>query len=91
MVTHFFLFPFRFLMAEVTDDPIEETMKYYGNDTDILVDFPFNFFIINSFNNRSDVTGTALKAVVDLWLDNMPEGKWPNWGVSFCPTISLNQ
>ena len=77
------------MMVEVFDDNINTLMKYYGNDTVPLGDFPFNFPMIDALNNRSDLTGESLKSVVDLWLDNMPDGKWPNWVVSFS-VISLN-
>ncbi|XP_042865643.1 maltase A1-like [Penaeus japonicus] len=72
-------YPDRVMMVEVYDDNIDEVMKYYGNDTVPLADFPFNFLLIDSFRNRSDLSGVALKDALDLWLDNLPEGKWPNW------------
>ncbi|KAK7070732.1 hypothetical protein SK128_004086, partial [Halocaridina rubra] len=58
---------------------MEQLMAYYGNETFILADFPFNFKMIELLHNRTDVTGISLKSIIDLWLDNMPEGRWPNW------------
>ncbi|KAL7638994.1 UNVERIFIED_CONTAM: hypothetical protein RMT77_010528 [Armadillidium vulgare] len=69
----------RFMTLEVYDEDVKEIMKFYGNETNPVSDFPFNFFFINKLSGRSDVTGTRLKSIVDLWLDNMPKGKWPNW------------
>lgn len=69
------------LIAEVYSD-VDDVMRYYGNDTVPLADFPFNFFILDSLMNRSAVTGESLKETVNLWLDNLPPNKWPNWVVS---------
>ncbi|XP_042871777.1 maltase A2-like [Penaeus japonicus] len=68
----------RFLMAEVYAD-VNETMKYYGNETHPLADFPFNFRLIDSFQSRDNLTGESVKAVIDEWMLSLPEGKWPNW------------
>ena len=69
-------------MAEVYYSSAEEAMPYYGTAEEPLADFPFNFNFIFNFQNRSDVSGYSIKASVDSWLNNMPEGKWPNWVVS---------
>ncbi|KAL7638995.1 UNVERIFIED_CONTAM: hypothetical protein RMT77_010529 [Armadillidium vulgare] len=69
----------RVMMTEVYDDDIRELMKYYGNESYPISDFTFNFLLITKLTNRSDVTGTNLKNLVDLWMDNMPSGRWPNW------------
>ncbi|XP_064107590.1 maltase A3-like isoform X2 [Macrobrachium nipponense] len=73
-------YPDKLLMVEVYEgQEIDMLMKYYGNETSPLADFPFNFFMIEKLQNRTELSGHSLKAVVDLWLDNMPSGKWPNW------------
>ncbi|KAB7503540.1 hypothetical protein Anas_13046 [Armadillidium nasatum] len=69
----------RFMMTEVYDDDISQIMRYYGNESYPISDFPFNFLLITKLFNRSDLTGTNLKNLVDLWMDNMPSGRWPNW------------
>lgn len=69
----------KLMMAEVYYDNIDTVMKYYGTEEEPLADFPFNFNLLSDFQNRSDVTGFALKASITRWLDNMPEGKWANW------------
>jgi len=58
---------------------IENTMRYYGNETKLGADFPFNFGLIelNDYSNA-----TKFNDVVYNWLDNMPEGKCANWVVS---------
>ncbi|XP_063610821.1 maltase A3-like [Penaeus indicus] len=68
----------RFLMVEVYAD-VNETMKYYGNESHPLADFPFNFLLIDSFQSRDNLTGESVMDVIDEWMTNMPEGKWPNW------------
>ncbi|XP_047501257.1 maltase A3-like isoform X1 [Penaeus chinensis] len=72
-------YPEKLMMVEMWDGDIGEVMKYYGSDSVPLADFPFNFLLIDSFRSRSDLSGAALKDALDLWTDNMPEGKWPNW------------
>lgn len=67
------------MMVEVFADTVEEVMKYYGSEEDPLADFPFNFFLIDNFHGRGDLSGESLMATVSLWLDNLPAGKWPNW------------
>ena len=69
-------------MVEVFADTVEEVMKYYGSEEIPLADFPFNFFLIDNFHGREDLSGESLMATVSLWLDNLPSGKWPNWVVS---------
>ncbi|XP_076066190.1 maltase A3-like [Oratosquilla oratoria] len=69
----------KLLMAQAYSNDIQDVMKYYGNDTDPLADFPFNFCLVEKVQNRSDVTGTRLKKIIDEWFDNLPKGKWPNW------------
>ena len=70
------------MMAEVYYDQMANVMRYYGTEEAPLADFPFNFNLINDFKNRSDLSGFSLKKSIDRWLDNLPEGKWPNWVVS---------
>lgn len=66
------------LMVEVYSE-VEDVMKYYGNHSVPLADFPFNFFMLEALNNRSTLTGYTLKDAISVWLDYMPEGMWPNW------------
>ncbi|XP_045612300.1 maltase A3 isoform X2 [Procambarus clarkii] len=72
-------YPDRVMMVEVYSGDVETVMKYYGNDTVPLADFPFNFFLIDNLQNRSQLTGKTLKSIISLWIDNLPEGKWANW------------
>ena len=69
-------------MVEVYDDNIDEVMKYYGSPySDELAHFPFNFYLITDFPSRQHLSGISLKITIDIWMDNMPDGKWPNWVV----------
>ena len=63
----------RFLVGEIYD-PIDEVMTYYGNDSNEF-HFPFNFLLLGN----SEWTGTNVSDLIELWLDNMPQGAWPNW------------
>ena len=72
----------RLLLGEVYSGDIKIYMDYYGNASQPVTDFPFNFLFVNLLQSREDVSGTKLKSLIDLWLENMPEGRWPNWVVS---------
>lgn len=50
---------------------------YYGTTFVQEADFPFNFYLINMKN----LSGNSVSEAVNMWMKNMPEGKWPNWVV----------
>ncbi|NWW88738.1 SLC31 protein, partial [Rhynochetos jubatus] len=56
---------------------IEATMMYYGTAFIQEADFPFNFNLIDMKN----LSGSSIFEAVNLWMKNMPAGKWPNWAV----------
>ena len=70
---------YRVLLAEASNKELDLLMKYYGTEDEPIADFPFNFYLSNNLSSRKDVTGNHLKTLIDLWLKNMPKGKWPNW------------
>ncbi|KAF1489243.1 Neutral and basic amino acid transport protein rBAT, partial [Eudyptes sclateri] len=67
---------YRFMGSDGEDD-IEATMMYYGTTFIQEADFPFNFNLINMKN----LSGNSIFEAVNLWMKNMPAGKWPNWAV----------
>ncbi|KAF1605355.1 UNVERIFIED_CONTAM: Neutral and basic amino acid transport protein rBAT, partial [Eudyptes pachyrhynchus] len=67
---------YRFMGSDGEDD-IEATMMYYGTTFIQEADFPFNFNLINMKN----LSGNSVFEAVNLWMKNMPAGKWPNWAV----------
>lgn len=67
-------------MLEVYDIP-EIVMPYYGDAERPGAHFPFNFFIVTGLRNTS--TAEDLDIIVHNWMDNMPDGNWANWVVSF--------
>lgn len=69
----------RVIMTE-SYSPINVVMQYYGNATHEGAHMPFNFQIIMNLNNNSNAYD--FKRTCDTWMDNMPEGKTPNWVVS---------
>ncbi|XP_043915977.1 neutral and basic amino acid transport protein rBAT [Protopterus annectens] len=70
---------YRFMVAEAYDyEEIQKTMMYYGTSLVKEADFPFNFYLIDL---PDDMSGNGVFRLVDLWMKNMPEGKWPNWVV----------
>ncbi|KAF1441543.1 Neutral and basic amino acid transport protein rBAT, partial [Pygoscelis antarcticus] len=67
---------YRFMGSD-GDEDIEATMMYYGTTFIQEADFPFNFNLINMKN----LSGNSIFEAVNLWMKNMPAGKWPNWAV----------
>lgn len=68
------------MVAESYDyEEIEKTMIYYGTRFAKEADFPFNFYLLDLPDGLS---GLRAKELVEHWMSNMPEGKWPNWVVS---------
>ena len=63
----------RLMVGEIYD-PIAKVMTYYGEDGNEF-NFPFNF----QFIGKRDWNGTEVNNTIYEWLDNMPEGAWPNW------------
>ncbi|XP_062320204.1 amino acid transporter heavy chain SLC3A1 [Osmerus eperlanus] len=70
---------YRFMVTESYDyEEIDKTMMYYGTPQVKEGDFPFNFYLLDLPKNMS---GNWVRDLVNLWMTNMPEGKWPNWVV----------
>ncbi|KAL4641195.1 neutral and basic amino acid transport protein rBAT [Arapaima gigas] len=68
---------YRFLVTECYDyEEIYKTMMYYGTPYIKESDFPFNFYLLYLPDHMS---GQGAFDLVDLWMSNMPQGKWPNW------------
>jgi len=63
----------RILMTEAYAS-VEETMAYYGNDTNPGAHFTFNFNLVSSPTSAQD-----FDYLVHQWVDNVPEGKQSNW------------
>jgi alpha-glucosidase len=57
--------------------PLADVIRYYGNETNQLADFPFNFNLIQGIGQG--FTGTQLVAAVRTFLDAVPTWAWPNW------------
>ncbi|XP_039275279.1 maltase A1-like [Nilaparvata lugens] len=64
------------MLAEVYAD-IGHTMSYYGTNEEPVAHMPFNFFPITDLTFASNAS--AFEAVIKKWIDNMPDGCWPNW------------
>ncbi|XP_029961759.1 neutral and basic amino acid transport protein rBAT-like isoform X2 [Salarias fasciatus] len=70
---------YRFMVTESYDyDEVWKTMMYYSTSLVRESDFPFNFYLLDLPHNKS---GLWAKELVNLWMSNMPKGKWPNWVV----------
>uniref|UniRef100_A0A1A8IX68 Amino acid transporter heavy chain SLC3A1 n=1 Tax=Nothobranchius kuhntae TaxID=321403 RepID=A0A1A8IX68_NOTKU len=70
---------YRFMVTESYDyQEVDKTMMYYGTPLLKESDFPFNFYLLDLPQN---ISGWWAKHLVDLWMTNMPRGKWPNWVV----------
>jgi len=52
---------------------IKNTMRYYGNETNLGAHISFNFELIERLNDYSNTA--KFNDAVNNWLDNMPDGK----------------
>lgn len=59
---------------------MENTMKYYGNETNPGAHVPFNFALISYLNDHSKAAD--FNDTINEWLKNLPKGKRANWVVS---------
>ncbi|XP_060042951.1 amino acid transporter heavy chain SLC3A1 isoform X2 [Erinaceus europaeus] len=66
---------YRFLGTEASGESVDSTMMYYGQPFVQEADFPFNS-LLSSLDTPS---GGQVSHAIMTWLQNMPEGKWPNW------------
>ncbi|XP_040080662.1 neutral and basic amino acid transport protein rBAT [Oryx dammah] len=66
---------YRFMGTEAHGESITETMVYYGLPFIQEADFPFNSYL----SKLDKPSGNSVSEVITSWLENMPEGKWPNW------------
>ncbi|XP_076628860.1 alpha-glucosidase-like [Colletes latitarsis] len=62
----------RIIMIEAYTN-LTSTMKYYESGAD----FPFNFEMITDLKKNS--TASDFYKMITTWMDNMPNGKDPNW------------
>ncbi|XP_071891842.1 amino acid transporter heavy chain SLC3A1 isoform X1 [Anas platyrhynchos] len=78
---------YRFMGSDGDEkEDIGATMMYYGTTFVQEADFPFNFYLIN-MNNLS---GNSIFEAVNLWMQNMPKGKWPNWAAGSPNTARIS-
>ncbi|XP_072032618.1 alpha-glucosidase-like [Amphiura filiformis] len=55
---------------------------YYGTSKQPEADMPQNFNLVklgDPLGRNAPTTGNEVKALIDEWMDNMPEKKWPNF------------
>ena len=67
--------------TEVYDD-VDVVVRYYGTDQVKEADFPMNFRLID-LGEGSAWNALSIESTIMEWMTKMPEGKWPNWVVSF--------
>ncbi|XP_065610672.1 amino acid transporter heavy chain SLC3A1 [Cyrtonyx montezumae] len=78
---------YRFMGSDSDEkEDIEATMMYYGTTFVQEADFPLNFQLINMKN----LSGNSVFEAVNVWMKNMPEGKWPNWAVGSPDTARIS-
>ncbi|XP_068597644.1 amino acid transporter heavy chain SLC3A1 [Brachionichthys hirsutus] len=67
----------RLMVTESYDyQEVGKTMMYYSTPLVKESDFPFNFYLLDLPQNTS---GLWVQHLVDLWMANMPQGRWANW------------
>ncbi|EDW74208.2 maltase A8 [Drosophila willistoni] len=67
----------RVLLIE-TYAPAWFTMQFYGNRTTNGAHLPFNFNLITVME-QNEFSAKNVQLAIDLWLNNMPAGRTPNW------------
>ncbi|RZF46930.1 hypothetical protein LSTR_LSTR013242 [Laodelphax striatellus] len=65
----------RIMLTEAYSSPYY-LMLYYGNETNIGAHSPFNFFLLQITHESN---ATVYEDLIMRWIDNMPDGCWPNW------------
>ncbi|XP_008821301.1 neutral and basic amino acid transport protein rBAT isoform X2 [Nannospalax galili] len=76
---------YRFMGTEAFAESIDRTMMYYGLPFIQEADFPFN----NYLTTLNTLSGNTVYEVIMSWMENMPEGRWPNWMVGGPETTRL--
>ncbi|XP_032095424.1 neutral and basic amino acid transport protein rBAT [Sapajus apella] len=66
---------YRFMGTEAYAESIDRTIMFYGMPFIQEADFPFN----NYLTMLDTLSGNSVYEVITSWMENMPEGKWPNW------------
>uniref|UniRef100_A0A3Q1MSG3 Amino acid transporter heavy chain SLC3A1 n=1 Tax=Bos taurus TaxID=9913 RepID=A0A3Q1MSG3_BOVIN len=66
---------YRFMGTEAHGESITKTMVYYGLPFIQEADFPFNSYL----SKLDKPSGNSVSEIITSWMENMPEGKWPNW------------
>jgi hypothetical protein len=61
--------------------PVENLMAYYGNKSHPTAHFPFNFALISA--SQENISAQSIHDAIKTWMENLPEGAWPNWVVSW--------
>ncbi|XP_043654677.1 maltase A3 [Drosophila teissieri] len=61
-----------------TYSPAWFTMQFYGNRSTEGAHLPFNFNLITVMEQKG-VSASNVQEAIDLWLNNMPAGRTPNW------------
>ncbi|KAH8390165.1 hypothetical protein KR200_008418, partial [Drosophila serrata] len=61
-----------------TYSPAWFTMQFYGNRSREGAHLPFNFNLITVMEEKG-LSAANVKEAIDLWLNNMPAGRTPNW------------
>ncbi|XP_014688954.2 amino acid transporter heavy chain SLC3A1 [Equus asinus] len=69
---------YRFMGTEANGERIDRTMMYYGLPFIEEADFPFNDYL----TRLETPSGSSVFEIITSWMENMPEGKWPNWMIS---------
>lgn len=70
----------RFLIYEVVDKNVSQTLRYFPEDPFSTAAMPFYFGLVLNLNKNS--TGYDIERNVLQLLDNLPKGAWPSWVVS---------
>lgn len=71
-----------------TDQDLNTTLKYYGNETQTLVDFPINTVIHQALHNNP--TGDGVTGAIINYMEALPSRAWPNWKIGGSEDLKIN-
>jgi hypothetical protein len=63
---------------------LDQTMRYYGTSSAPGGHFPFNFLFITDVHYEPESSAEEISATINKYLDQITDGRTPNWVVSIC-------
>ena len=69
----------RILLTDVDNLPAEDLVKYYGTESNRLVDVPIN---VDLLKEPQPLNALSLKNTIEKFTNDLPSWAWPSWAIS---------